>query len=1281
MYRSILNKNGFSLIAFVFLIVVNCPSLGQFPRLNFKSFTEKDGLSKEYVRSVCQDKDGFMWFGTPDGIDKFDGKNFINYNSLFIDSASGTYQICYDIHEDKNGILWIATYSNGIILFDKNRETIKRLKYERNNPVSLSNNKVLDLYEDRDSNIWIGTAGGGINLWLKDRKSFVHYRHDSKNPASLGSDYSCSIAGDSKGNIWVLSIDGIISKLDRNTGAFENIILPLQSHSTTMRRGFTHAICIDSQDNVIVGSYYGLFIIDSITGKIKHIPHLNPDYNVTFIVSSIVEIEKDIIAVATTFQGLYLLNIITGEYVNYSNSPLADYFLNNTSITSIYKSKDGLIWLGSFYGGVNVYDKAFSQFELLADITKSGSELFSGTRGAAFCKSPDNKIWIATGNNDIVEYDPVMKSAREVLNNLSLSAISCLYTNKNGEILIGSDRNGLIIYNPITKTFISRKYNSANQNSLASDYIFSAIQDRDEIIWISYTGIGLDAWDRKTDKITHYINDPDDSTSLISNVIYKIIEDRSGRIWIGSLDGLCWFDKEKKTFNRYPLFIDKKAKQTLNTILDIFEDSKGNIWVGTDRALFKLDPDQKSSEVFIPKNEIPYLITNIMEDRGNNIWMTSFNKLFKLNTSNNEFTVYNFYNGNTSPSFLGSGCFSFDGQFYLGSLDRIITFDPDSIKQDIVNPKIYITQFEIDNVPADQRSPGILTKHINFTDSINLNFDQSTFSFSFAAQEYSFPEKVRYAYMLENFDDDWIYAGNLNNRAVYTKVPPGKYTFRVMATDKKEEWYESDQRISVTIKPPIWDTRVFKLIVVLLVIAIVYGLTMLRSKKLNQQKKRLEETVKQRTMDLNEAHARLAEQHEEVVQQNDSLNILSQKILNQNKELEMHYNKLEKLVDERTAELKEAKNKAEESDKLKSAFLANMSHEIRTPMNAIVGFANLLRGKELTKNDREKYIEIINANSDSLLVLIDDILDLSMIEANQLIVRNDIIDLNQFMDNLYSSFSMLNNNPELKVCINNELYSQKLRIRVDKERTKQILTNLVNNALKFTKKGFVELGLKRIANNIAFYVKDTGIGIKKSEIDSIFERFRKSEGNDNVLYRGAGLGLSISKALAYLMEGNLIVESEVGKGSVFTLMLPETIIYKENDKPDYSSAISLNKKFKNVKNILVAEDEITNYMYLEMAIAQPDIKVFHAENGLEALKMIQSGSTFDLILMDIKMPVMDGLEATKAIKAINPQQYIVAITAFARPDEKRRFMEAGFDDYMSKPVRPHELRHLLEKFL
>jgi signal transduction histidine kinase/CheY-like chemotaxis protein len=474
---------------------------------------------------------------------------------------------------------------------------------------------------------------------------------------------------------------------------------------------------------------------------------------------------------------------------------------------------------------------------------------------------------------------------------------------------------------------------------------------------------------------------------------------------------------------------------------------------------------------------------------------------------------------------------------------------------------------------------------------------------------------------------------------------------------------------------------------VIIMLLIFIALAHLLGLKISGWKKnKLKELIDQRSDQLYEANIILTDQREELLQkneeitaQNDRLYQLSEEILLKNAELEDHHIHLEQLVAERTKELELAKMKAEESDNLKSAFLANMSHEIRTPMNAIVGFANLLKDTNYTIDEKQEFVDIITSNSEVLLILIQDILDLSLIEVNQLKIRKEIVDVNEVLENLHASISLINKKKGLFIKLNNELQHLHLKVKTDVVRLKQIITNLLNNAYKFTDSGVVELGLKKAGGDLIIQVKDTGIGISDEELPGIFDRFRKSETKKNVLYRGAGLGLAITKALSKLLDFGLKVESELGKGSVFTIVIPKALFVDQQTvtlpSPGKRSILDWEEK-----RILIVEDEKTNFIYLNRLLQKARVNVHWAQNGLEALQFIKSGLEFHLVLMDIKMPEMDGFEATKIIKSANPGQPVVALTAYARHEDRIRFSEAGFDDYLAKPVKPNDLLEVIQKY-
>ena len=380
-------------------------------------------------------------------------------------------------------------------------------------------------------------------------------------------------------------------------------------------------------------------------------------------------------------------------------------------------------------------------------------------------------------------------------------------------------------------------------------------------------------------------------------------------------------------------------------------------------------------------------------------------------------------------------------------------------------------------------------------------------------------------------------------------------------------------------------------------------------------------------------------------------------------------------------QLKDAKNKAEEADKLKSAFLANMSHEIRTPMNAIVGFSDLLGRVNLKDSERETYVNIIKNSSDSLLGLINDIIDLSKIEAEKIDISKAEIDINITLLEIYTNYSS-KADENIEFIFDNSTEAKTTQIVTDVLRFKQILTNLIDNAFKFTEKGSINFGYTIKKTKIQFYVKDTGIGIPENKQKIIFDRFRKLEEEGPKLYRGTGLGLTISKKLVELLDGNIWLESEQGKGSIFYFDLPYGSNFSNNNvkesKLDSNDIENINWADKKV---LIVEDEDLNYLFLEKLMKPTQIKIYRAKTGTEAIEISKKQTGIDIILMDIKLPEMDGIEATQKIRKMLPKIPIIAQTAFAMKGDEERFLNAGCNDYIPKPLKAEILLNKLNNYL
>jgi signal transduction histidine kinase/CheY-like chemotaxis protein len=392
----------------------------------------------------------------------------------------------------------------------------------------------------------------------------------------------------------------------------------------------------------------------------------------------------------------------------------------------------------------------------------------------------------------------------------------------------------------------------------------------------------------------------------------------------------------------------------------------------------------------------------------------------------------------------------------------------------------------------------------------------------------------------------------------------------------------------------------------------------------------------------------------------------------------------EKERDKANDSLKKAKDKAEESDKLKSAFLANMSHEIRTPMNAIVGFADLLSEPDLTFIRRIEFIKHINNSSNALLALINDIIDISKIEASQLGIVKRECKINKILEELYISFreikaSQYNENIELRF----SSLPYEVVTLTDAIRIRQILWNLIGNALKFTEMGYVEFGCSLNQQQmLQFFVKDTGIGLSEDQIPIIFDRFRKATyANNSKLYRGAGLGLAISKSLVHLLGGEIWVTSVVDKGSIFYFTIPyQPVESNLNTSETMNKAVRKDYDWQN-KVILIAEDEETNYRYLEEVLRKTKVKIIWAKDGKNAVELAKMNDNINLVLMDIKMPVMNGYDATKQIKLMYQQLPVISQTAYAMAGESEKSLEAGCDDYIAKPINGQRLLAMINKYL
>jgi signal transduction histidine kinase/ligand-binding sensor domain-containing protein/CheY-like chemotaxis protein len=1293
--------------------------------LKFKHLTVEDGLSQSTIKTIIKDSQGFMWFGSENGLNKYDSYEFTAYQYNYLDSFSISSNSILCLLEDSKKNLWVGT-SSGLNLYNRETDNFKRFLFNKNDSNSISSNRIVSLYEDRDSKLWIGTFEGGLNLFQRKSNSFVRYMHDTLNTNSIGSNYISSIAEDSKGLLWMANNNGNLMAFDKKEGVFTNTFYAKDFKGQLSGEIFGK-LTIDSKDNIWIGTENGLFVYNILSNTVRLISAESETNSISNnSVTGIFEDNDGLYWILTDHGGVNLYNSKTNKFNYLKNNPEDNTTISNDQVYAFYKDNEGNYWMGNYNGGVNVLYKDQNKFEVYTCNSNNTNSL-SFPSVIALCESKNGNIWIGTDGGGLDLFDPQKKTFQHFAhsstqkNSLSSNIIISICEDDEGGILAGTYQGGLNYFDRKNNKFIRYRHDAENENSIPHDNIWSIVEDSKDNFWLGTNGGGLSHFDRRNNIFKNYRHSASDKKSLSDDDIQVVFKDSKGQLWIGSgSSGLNKFDKTTETFISYKNDPEDSSSICNSRICTLFEDNKGFLWIGTAGGLSKMNSSGNTFTNFTTKDGLPdNFIKSITEDNEGNLWLGTNNGLAKFNPNTLTVNNYDVRDGLPSNEFNKDVALnSKSGKIYFGGLKGLISFNPTNIRENKVVPNIVFTDFLIFNKPVligTENSP--LKAHISKTSSIKLSHDLSVFTIKYAALNFSIANKSQYAYKMQGFDKDWNYVGN-ERKATYTNLDAGEYVFRVKCTNNDGVWDEEGTSISIIITPPFWETWWFRLIGIVIVLLIVYLAYLYRVRSIQIQKEKLKREVEERTNQLYEANTQLEELYQEVIQQREELIVqtehqnVTNKALEVNQkelmaqaevlaqmnakleentiELSVHKNNLEQTVKIRTAELVKSKEKAEESDKLKSAFLANMSHEIRTPMNAIVGFSDLLSNM-IDDSLPKSYLESIRTSSKSLLQLINDILDLSKVEAGKIEMQYDFVDTIFFFEEIRAIFDQKIQDSNLRFGIEIQENMPNL-ILIDEVRLKQVLINLIGNSIKFTQKGFVKIIVEFETQetddaddklvNLKIIVQDSGIGMSKEFQAHLFESFSQQDGQSNKKYGGTGLGLAISKKLVEIMNGKIEVYSEPDKGTTFTIILNKIPI--SNDiKPHlkYDEIDTRTIVFEKTV-ILVVDDILLNRKYIKGILRETAIEIIYAENGHDALELALSNIP-DLILTDIKMPILDGFGLLKKLKENDKLSHIpvIAISAAAMQKEQNEIKEGGFSGYIVNPYKTDELYRELIKYL